>query len=85
MEAGYPTWEVTNWHGILGPKGMPREVVERLSRDLNEVLKSDELKKLLATDGLEPAGGSPADFAALIKSEVARWKVVAEKAKVKLE
>jgi tripartite-type tricarboxylate transporter receptor subunit TctC len=64
MEAGYPTWEVTNWHGILGPKGLPREVIERLSRDLNEVLKSDELKKLLATDGLEPAGGSPADFAA---------------------
>ena len=85
MEAGYPTWEVTNWHGILGPKGMPREVVERLSRDLNEVLKTDELKKLLATDGLEPAGGSPADFAALIKAEVGRWKAVAEKAKVKLD
>jgi tripartite-type tricarboxylate transporter receptor subunit TctC len=38
---------------------LPREVIERLSRDLNEVLKSDELKKLLATDGLEPAGGKP--------------------------
>jgi hypothetical protein len=38
---------------------LPREVIERLSRDLNEVLKSDELKKLLATDGLEPAGGAP--------------------------
>jgi len=85
MESGYPTWEVTNWHGILGPKGLPREVVERLSRDLNEVLKTEELKKLLATDGLEPAGGSPADFTALIKSEVGRWKAVAEKAKVKID
>jgi tripartite-type tricarboxylate transporter receptor subunit TctC len=85
MEAGYPAYEVTNWHGILGPKGMPRDVVDRLNRDVNEVLKGDELKKLLSTDGLEPAGGSPADFAAVLKSEVARWKAVADQAKVKIE
>jgi tripartite-type tricarboxylate transporter receptor subunit TctC len=85
MESGYPAWEVTNWHGILGPKGLPRDVVERLNREVNEVLKTDELKNLLATDGLEPAGGSPADFTATLKSEVARWKTVSEQARVKLD
>jgi tripartite-type tricarboxylate transporter receptor subunit TctC len=85
MESGYPTYEVTNWHGIVGPKGLPKDVVERLSRDLNEVLKSEELKRLLASDGLEPAGGSPADFAAVLKSEVANWKRVAEQSHVKID
>ena len=85
MESGYPSWEVTNWHGILGPKGLPKNVVDKLNREVNEVLKTDELKKLLATDGLEPAGGSPAEFAATIRSEVARWKTVAEQARVKID
>ena len=85
MESGYPTYEVTNWHGILGPKGMPREVVDRLNRDINEVLKTEELRNLLASDGLEPAGGTPADFAAVLKSEVARWGEVARQARVKLD
>ena len=85
MESGYPSYEVTNWHGIIGPKGLPKEVVDRLSRDLNEVLKSEELKRLLASDGLEPAGGSPADFAAVLKAEVANWKRVAEQSRVKID
>jgi len=76
---------VTNWHGIIGPKGLPKEVVDRLSRDLNEVLKSEELKRLLASDGLEPAGGAPADFAAVLKAEVANWKRVAEQSRVKID
>ena len=85
MESGYSTYEVTNWHGILGPKGLPKEVVDRLNRDINEVLKSDDIRKLLASDGLEPAGGSPAEFAAVLKSEVVRWKSVAEQARVKID
>jgi tripartite-type tricarboxylate transporter receptor subunit TctC len=84
-EAGYPAYEVTNWHGILGPKGLPREIVERVNRGVNEVLKTDEVRKLLATDGLEPAGGTPEEFAVVLKSEVARWKRVVDRARVKID
>jgi tripartite-type tricarboxylate transporter receptor subunit TctC len=84
-EAGYPAYEVTNWHGILGPKGLPREIVERVNRGVNEVLKTDEVRKLLATDGLEPAGGTPEEFAVVLKSEVARWKRVVDQARVKID
>jgi tripartite-type tricarboxylate transporter receptor subunit TctC len=84
-EAGYPSYEVTNWHGILGPKGLPKEIVERVNRGVNEVLKTEEVRKLLATDGLEPAGGTPEEFAVVLKSEVARWKRVVDQARVKID
>ncbi len=84
-EAGYPTYEVTNWHGLVGPKGLPAEIVERLNREVNEALKSDEVRKILASDGLEPAGGSAAEFAPIIRNEIARWREVAKQVGLKVE
>ena len=85
MEAGYPSYEVTNWHGLVGPKGMSREIVELLNREVNAVLTSADMAKVLAADGLEPAGGSPQDLAAILKAEVARWNAVVKQAGVKLQ
>jgi tripartite-type tricarboxylate transporter receptor subunit TctC len=84
-EAGFPGYEVTNWHSLVGPKGLPREIVERLNRETNELLTSPDVAKLLAADGLEPAGGSPQDLATIMKDEVARWGRVVKQAGVKLE
>lgn len=84
-ESGYPTYEVTNWHGLVGPKGLPKEIVGRLNKEVNEALKSAEVEKILASDGLEPAGGSPEQLASLIKSEIARWSLVVKRAGVKAE
>jgi tripartite-type tricarboxylate transporter receptor subunit TctC len=84
-EAGYPSYEVTNWHGLVGPKGLPKDIVARLSREVNESLKSDDLKKILASDGLEPAGGTPEELAAIMKKEIARWADVVKRAGVKME
>jgi tripartite-type tricarboxylate transporter receptor subunit TctC len=85
QEAGFPTYEVTNWHGLVGPKGLPKEVLDRLSKEVNEALKSPEMAKVLAGDGLEPAGGTPEEFAVIIKNELARWNQVVKQAGVKLE
>jgi tripartite-type tricarboxylate transporter receptor subunit TctC len=84
-ESGYPAYEVTNWHGLVGPKGMPKEIVDRLNREVNEALTSPDAAKLLAADGLEPAGGSPQDLGVILKEEIARWARVVRQAGLKLE
>jgi tripartite-type tricarboxylate transporter receptor subunit TctC len=84
-ESGYPEYEVTNWHGLIGPKGLPKEIVERLNREVNEAIHGAEMKKQLATDGLEPAGGSPERFAGILKSEAARWGKVVQQAGITID
>jgi len=84
-ESGYPGYEVTNWHGLVGPRGMPREVVERLNREINELITAEDMKKHMATEGLEPAGGSPARFGEILRSEAARWAKVVQQAGIKVE
>ena len=76
---------MTNWHGLVGPKGLPRDIVERLNREIGEVVKGDEMKKNLAADGLEPAGGSPARFGEILKNEMARWAKVVQQAGIKVD
>src|SRR5688572_16593818 len=85
IEAGYPGYEVINWHGLIGPKGLPGDIVERLNREVNELIKGDEMKKVLAADGLEPAGGTPAQFAEILRSEAARWAKVVKQSGIKIE
>src|SRR5687768_14782192 len=84
-EVGYPGYEVTNWHGLVGPKGLPRDVVERLNREIGEVVKSEEMKKNLTAEGLEPAGGTPERFGQILKSEMARWAKVVQQAGIKID
>ena len=84
-ESGYPGYEVTNWHGLVGPKGLPKEVVERLNGEINALIQSADMKKHMETEGLEPAGGSPARFGEILKSEAARWAKVVQQAWIKVE
>jgi tripartite-type tricarboxylate transporter receptor subunit TctC len=84
-ESGYPGWEVTNWHGLVGPKGLPKDIVQRLNKEVNVAVHSSEMVKVLSGDGLEPAGGTPEELAALLKSEVARWAEVVKRAKIKID
>jgi tripartite-type tricarboxylate transporter receptor subunit TctC len=84
-EAGYPAYEVTNWHGLVGPKGLPKDIVARLNREVNEALKSKEVEKILASDGLEPAGGSAEELGSIIKNEIGRWSQVVKRAGVKAD
>jgi tripartite-type tricarboxylate transporter receptor subunit TctC len=84
-ESGYAGYEVTNWHGLVGPKGMPQAAVERLNREINTIIQSPDMKKHMETEGLEPAGGSPARFGEILKSEAARWAKVVQQAGIKIE
>jgi len=84
-EAGFPGFEVVLWHGLIGPKGIPRAIVDKLNKDANTVLQDKEVATLLAQDGVSPAGGTPEQFLATIKSDIERWGKVVKQANIKLE
>ncbi|MEK7876965.1 MAG: tripartite tricarboxylate transporter substrate binding protein, partial [Pseudomonadota bacterium] len=68
-----PGYEVTNWFGIIVPRGTPRTVVARINANLNQALKATELKGLLNAQGADAAGGTPEEFAAVIRQDFAKW------------
>ncbi len=78
-ESGYKGFDAVTWFGLLAPAGTPKEIVARLNAEFNKALKQPELAKRLADEGADPAGGTPEQFAALIKDDIPRWgKVVKE-------
>jgi len=84
-EAGYPKVEVLNWQGLIAPKGIPKAIIDKLNAAANEALKDPQLRELMLSQGNEIGGGTPADFAALIKSESAKWSAVVKTASIKPE
>ncbi|MCC7487102.1 MAG: tripartite tricarboxylate transporter substrate binding protein [Burkholderiales bacterium] len=72
-EAGLRDFEASQWWSLSGPVGVPRAVVEKLNTAMNEVLRNDEVRKLLATITARPAGGSPEDLAAYLNKEYRKW------------
>jgi tripartite-type tricarboxylate transporter receptor subunit TctC len=84
-EAGYPKVEVLNWQGLIAPKGTPKAIIDKLNAAANEALKDPQLRELMLSQGNEIGGGTPADFAALIKSESTKWSTVVKTANIKPE
>ncbi len=84
-ESGLPGYEVTLWHGLIGPKELPRPIVERLNGEATKALKLKETAAQLQNDGVAPAGGTPEQFLAQIKKEIGVWRKVAAAAGVKAE
>jgi tripartite-type tricarboxylate transporter receptor subunit TctC len=75
-ESGLPNVTSVTYYGILGPVGMARDVVDRLNSEVNESLRSSELRASMTKLGFEPRTGSPQDFAALLASEMQKWDPV---------
>lgn len=84
-EAGVPGYEAPTWAGVLVPAGTPRPIVEKLNVAVNKALASEAFKARFAVIGDEPAGGTPEQFAALIKHESAKWADVVKRSGAKLE
>jgi tripartite-type tricarboxylate transporter receptor subunit TctC len=84
-EAGFPAVEVLNWQGIVGPKGLPAEIVAVLNKAGNKALQDPEQRKKMLEQGNEIGGGTPEDFAALIRAERPRWAKVVKDAKIEPE
>lgn len=84
-ESGYPGFEVAGHFGLVAPLGTPAPVIAKLSDALNKALADPKLVKLLATQGVEAQPGTPAAFAALIKTESAKWLKVMQDAHIKAQ
>ena len=79
-EAGYPEASIAPWYGVLAPARVPGPVLAKLNAAFNEALRDPAVQKRLAEIDLEPAGGSGAQYAALIAAETDKWgRVIREK------
>ena len=76
--------EADAWNGLIAPGGTPKAIIEAINRDVVEIIKQPAVRDKLATQLMEPVGGSPEQFRARIDGEIARWAPVIKAAKVKV-
>jgi tripartite-type tricarboxylate transporter receptor subunit TctC len=84
-EAGVPGYSATTWNGMVTPAGVPATIVAKLNTALNNTLRSPLIRKRFATLGAEPVGGTPEQFASLIRSEYKKWGEVIRRANARIE
>jgi tripartite-type tricarboxylate transporter receptor subunit TctC len=84
-EAGLPGFDPYDWKAIFGPKNMPKEIVNRLNTEIGAILKDKDFAAVLEADGSTPLGGPPSELAALVKSDVERWRKLIKDRNIKVE
>ena len=84
-ELGYPGFEVTSWYGVLAPARTPSNVVTKLNTAVLSALRAPEVREQMARQGLDPIGSTPAEFAAHLKRETAKWARVIKEAGIKAD
>jgi len=84
-EAGLPGVTASTYWGVLAPKGTPKEIVDRLSAEFAKAVREPGVVKRIGELGYLPIGGGPSDYAANIKSEIAKWAPVIKAANIKAE
>ncbi len=83
-ESGFPGFNAVPWFGLLAPAGTPADIVEKLHRETVKVLAMPDVRRQFDEQGLEPVGNTPAELAAIIKSETPQWAKVIKEAGIKL-
>lgn len=84
-EAGLRNYETGSWYGVVAPAGTPRYAIDRLNSEIVRITKSPQVTNKLVEEAVIPVGSTPAEFAAYIKAEIARWGKVIKSAGIKLE
>ena len=81
-ESGLPGFDVTSWYGIVVRTGTPPEIVDKVQRDIALALKNPGVASKLTALGLEPVANTPQQFAAMVKTETAKWGAIVDKAHI---
>jgi tripartite-type tricarboxylate transporter receptor subunit TctC len=81
-EAGVRGFDASGWYGLVAPAGTPQAIVARLNAEIGRAMQTPELRSRLDSDGAMPAPGTPEEFAAFIRAEIARWDAVLKRAGV---
>ena len=84
-ESGVPGFDSGVWYAMLLPAGAPREIVDRLNREVVAVLKRPDYSKLLFESAIDPVGGTPEQLGAYIKSEIAKYAKVVKDAGIRID
>ena len=84
-EAGVPGYEVQSWYAVLGPKGLPRAIAERLQREVAKIVSTAEMKERFETLGAEAAATTPDETAAIMKADMEKWAGVVQKTRLKAQ
>ncbi len=84
-EAGLPGFEAVSWYALLAPAATPKDVVARIQADVARVLQMPDIREKLAQQGGEPVGNTPAELAALLRNESARYADIVRRAGIKAE
>ena len=84
-EAGVPGYEFSGWQGVLVPAGTPQEIIARLHAATLKAIQTQEFKDYLSREGSELVGSTPAEFAALIRAEVAKTAAMVRSAGIRAE
>jgi tripartite-type tricarboxylate transporter receptor subunit TctC len=82
---GVKGYEVELWWGVLAPPGVPAAIANQVNVDINKALASAEMTEIFAKEGAEPWPQSPAQFAAVVRGDIERWKKVAKEANIKVD
>jgi tripartite-type tricarboxylate transporter receptor subunit TctC len=85
IEAGVPGYVVTQWHGMMAPRGTPPAIVDRLHAEIVKAVHLPAVAKRLALDGTEPIASSPQEFGAHIAAERRQWAEVAKRANIRTD
>ena len=84
-EAGFPEYSVTSWAGLFGPAKLPREIVERLTRETNEILRRQDVKDQIERQAFEVEGSSPEELGAFVKEQLEVWRRAVREAGIQPE
>ena len=84
-ESGLPGYEAISWNGVFAPAGTPKEIVDKLAREIDAILKTPETRKFFAEQGGEVGGGTPDQLAAFVRAETAKWSKVVKESGAKVD
>ena len=79
-----PGYDAGPWWATWGPKALPKEIVARWNREIDRILRSQEMKERMAGEGIEPAGGPPERLREVLKREVPKWQKVVKAGNIKV-
>ena len=78
-------FDLIHWYGMWGPKGLPRDITLRWNKEVAKVLLTEEMKKQMRTEGLEPAGGPPEELHKVVSRDVEKWRRVIKESRITRE
>ncbi len=84
-EAVLPTYSAVGWFGLFAPPNTPKSVITKINTDIEKVLKLPQVRREMLERGIEPSGGSPEEFAELIKTDQLKWSKLIREKNIKID